>query len=213
MASIHETAYPRIKSDPSARDLVEVYTPTPEELQFAEQYTREPLPRLVLLVHLKVFQRLGYFLPIRDTPSPILRHIAQLLGIEELPADLDRFDGSRTRKRQIKLIREYLGVTAIGDDTWALVRRTALEAAVTKDEVADIINIILEKLTGERFELPAFNTIAREARTARAAVNRQCFETVNELLNNEAKSAIDELLSTDATGPRSVWDAVKQEPT
>ncbi len=30
MASIHETAYPRIKSDPSARDLGEVYTPTPE---------------------------------------------------------------------------------------------------------------------------------------------------------------------------------------
>lgn len=40
MPSIHETAYPRIKSDPNPNDLITVYTPTAEEKEFAYKNTR-----------------------------------------------------------------------------------------------------------------------------------------------------------------------------
>ena len=41
MASIHETAYLRIKSTPSTEDLIEVYTPSSEERQWAKKHTRQ----------------------------------------------------------------------------------------------------------------------------------------------------------------------------
>ena len=80
MPSIHETAYPRIKSDPSPNDLVAVYTPTTEEEAFAEKITRKPAAKLGLLIQMKVFQRLGYFIGVNDTPHRIIEHIAQYVG-------------------------------------------------------------------------------------------------------------------------------------
>jgi TnpA family transposase len=212
MASIHETAYPRIKSMPSTKDLIEVYTPSLEERQWAEQNTRQDFSNFVLLVQLKVVQRLGYFLRIREIPEPILRHVANLLEFAHFSEVLHGYDSSGSRQRHLKLIRQHLGITPVGDETLAYVRQVALEAAATKEEHADIINIILEKLTQERFELPAFSTLVREAQSARAAINRQCFEVVTGSLNEAARAAIDKILSTDATGQCSVWNALKQEP-
>ena len=108
MASIHETAYPRIKSTSSAEDLIEVYTPTPEELQWAGQQTRQGLANFVLIVQLKIVQRLGYFLRIQETPEPILRHAAGLLGFDGFPGELMSYDKLGSRQRHLKLIRQYL---------------------------------------------------------------------------------------------------------
>jgi hypothetical protein len=47
----------------------------------------------------------------------------------------------------------------MGDACW--------EAARTRDDLADIINIALEDLVRQRYELPAFNTVLRAARAAR----------------------------------------------
>ena len=40
MASIERTAYPRFKPTPSTQELLDLYTPTAEELVFAQQVTR-----------------------------------------------------------------------------------------------------------------------------------------------------------------------------
>jgi hypothetical protein len=39
MASIHETAYPRLRSDPDPRELAALYTPSAVELAFAAAHT------------------------------------------------------------------------------------------------------------------------------------------------------------------------------
>jgi hypothetical protein len=166
-----------------------------------------------LLVHPKIFQRLGYLLWIRDTSEPILRHITEQVGIEDRTEAIERLDGSKTRKRHMRLVREYLGVTAVGEETRTLMHQASLEAAATKDEVADIINVVLEKLARNRFELPAFTTLAREAQAARAAVNRQCFESIHGRLDDVARARIDAVLSGDPSGQHSsLWAAVKEEP-
>jgi hypothetical protein len=46
------------------------------------------------------------------------------------------------------------------------------EAARTRDDLADIINIALEDLVRQRYELPAFNTVLRAARAARTEINQ-----------------------------------------
>lgn len=51
MATLHETAYPRLKPDPTAKELEEIYTPTSAEIAFAKQLTTQPGPQLAVLIH------------------------------------------------------------------------------------------------------------------------------------------------------------------
>ena len=70
MPSVTDTAYPRFKINPSAKELNELYTPTVYELAFARERARQPLQRAGLLLLLKTFQRLGYFAVCAEIPSP-----------------------------------------------------------------------------------------------------------------------------------------------
>ena len=60
MPSIHETAYPRLKSAIGEKELERYYTPTKEELALALSSANGSTGRLSFLVLLKTFQRLGY---------------------------------------------------------------------------------------------------------------------------------------------------------
>jgi len=212
MPSIHETAYPRIKSDPSPNDLVSVYTPTPEEEAFADAITRQPTAKLGLLIQMKVFQRLGYFISINDTPNIIIEYIANSVGEDKIPDELYRYDTSGARQRHLKNLRNYLKVTPVGSETLAFIRKVANEAATTKDEPAVIVNVVLEELTCSRFELPAFGTLVREANASRAETNRRCFKSVYDNLSEEAKQKIGDILNAKEMNDRSIWNRLKQEP-
>ena len=61
MPSIAGTAYPRLKSHFTDKELREFYTPTQEEIKFAVHHTRMADTRLNFLILLKKFQRLVYF--------------------------------------------------------------------------------------------------------------------------------------------------------
>lgn len=60
MPTIHDTAYPRLKSSFSEKELNEIYTPTAEEFDLVHSLTRSTALRIAFLVLLKTFQRLGY---------------------------------------------------------------------------------------------------------------------------------------------------------
>src|SRR5687768_176176 len=85
---IHETAYPRLKASVTARDLLEIYTPTPEECAFAASLTRSETARACVVLLLKTFQRLGYFVYVQDVPSVIVSHITAQLGAALSPPEL-----------------------------------------------------------------------------------------------------------------------------
>jgi hypothetical protein len=61
MALVDRTAYPRLPSRVSARELAEAFTPTVQETSRACAKVAGPGTRLALLVMLKCYQRLGYF--------------------------------------------------------------------------------------------------------------------------------------------------------
>jgi hypothetical protein len=71
MTAIHETAYPRIRSNLSDKELEEVYTPTPDELAFIQRSTKSTVAAFGGVVLLKTVQRLGYF-PLFDALPPRL---------------------------------------------------------------------------------------------------------------------------------------------
>lgn len=69
------------------------------------------------------------------------------------------------------LVREFVGVTAWGKAQQAMVM-ACRSGAHTHDDLADIVNIAIEELVRQRFELPAFTTLLRAARAARTTINR-----------------------------------------
>jgi Domain of unknown function (DUF4158) len=82
LPAVHETAYPRLKHSISNEELHESYTPSADELALADEASKGTGPKICLLVLLKVFQRLGYFVRLRDVPKPIAEHISLLLTHE-----------------------------------------------------------------------------------------------------------------------------------
>lgn len=211
MTAIYETAYPRMKSRISAKELAEIYTPTPDEIRFAQTCTQQPASISGLLVMLKVFQRLGYFLSMPKIPQAIIRHVATCTGLEILQ-DFSDYHTSSSRYRHLAQIREFLGVIAYGAEARKLIASAMANAAETKDDLADIINVALEELIRQKYELPAFRTLLLAAQTARSTANQTYYRTIASLLNLEAEINIDNLLETSATASRSSWNLLKHDP-
>ena len=70
----------------------------------------------------------------------------------------------------------------------------------------------IEELIRQRFELPAFSTLLRIARTTRNTVNRRYQSRVCELLDAGARHRLLAILSRPLGESRSLWDQVKREP-
>jgi uncharacterized protein DUF4158 len=56
LPTIHDTAYPRLKSSISEKELNEIYTPTADEFDLAHSLTNSTAMRIGFLVLLKTFQ-------------------------------------------------------------------------------------------------------------------------------------------------------------
>src|ERR1700751_2867573 len=212
MPSVSDTAYPRFKINPSAKELNELYTPTVQELAFARERARQPLQRAGLLLLLKTFQRLGYFAACAEIPVPIIRHVFRCTALAVLPEQLQAYDASTARDRHTALIREFLGVTAYGPAAREVVVETCLQAARTRDDLPDLINMAIEELIRQRFELPAFSTLLRIARTARNTVNRRYQSRFCESLSEAARQRLLIITSRINGESRSLWERIKHEP-
>ena len=82
--------------------------------------------------------------------------------------ELNAYFSSGAKDRHIKVIRKYLELKAYDNDTTgALIFQWALEAATTKEALADIINVSLEYLVKEKYELPPFSVLQRLCQSAR----------------------------------------------
>jgi TnpA family transposase len=212
MPGISDTAYPRLKPNPSAKELDEVYTPNLFECGWAEQRTREPVPRIGLLVLLKTFQRLGYFVMMNEVPKPILQHVAQCAGYDTVPDGFDAYDAGSVRRRHLALVRDFVGMSGWCDASEKVMTDACREAARTRDDLADIINVALENLVRNRYELPAFTTILRASRTARAEINQSYHTQIRQRLSAVATAALNTLLVRPPEGTQSSWDRLKTEP-
>jgi hypothetical protein len=195
MPTVHETAYPRLKSSVSRRELIDLYTPTQTELELASQASKGEAARLGFLVLLKTFQRLGYFIALRDVPRGIVEHIGHDLGMLIVPDTLTEYDDSGTRRRHVKIVRRYLRVQSF-DESGQVVLSTAVRlAAARMEDLADIINVAIEELIRNSFELPGFTTLHKGAKRGRAEVNRALYRRVSDAIGAEGQSAIDTLLA------------------
>ncbi|MFK7982150.1 MAG: Tn3 family transposase [Saprospiraceae bacterium] len=213
MAAIHETAYPRFKSHFEENELVKFYSPTPEEVKFSKKYTRSLASQFGLLTHLKVFQRLGYFVLWDAIPPPVTKYISTCLGNLFELHPLHNYDESGTRNRHLDHIRKYMEVKSVGDATTICFENAAKMAVQTKEHISDIINVMIEELIRQNFELPGFSTIDRAAYKIRFQFNEQCFENIAGKLKPNQISKIEHLLASPKKEEDSKWYLLKQEPS
>jgi hypothetical protein len=172
MPTVHETAYPRLKSSVSHRELTDLYTPTEAELELAGRACKGETARLCFLILLKTFQRLGYFVALRDVPRSIVEHIGHDQGMLIVPETTEEYDESGTRRRHVKIIRKYLRVQSFDESGQAVLSTAVRLAAARMEDLADIINVGIEELIRRSFELPGFTTLHKEAKRGRAEMNR-----------------------------------------
>jgi hypothetical protein len=209
VALIERTAYPRFAPRPSARELARLYTPNLREEGLAVRATRGGKGQiLAFLVMLKSFQRLGYFPKPEEVPEAVVSHLRSRLG---LPEDVPATPPRRSRQRYRDAIREHLCVNPYGDDARRVAVEAVAKAAATMDDPADLVNVAVEGLVKERFELPAFSALDRLVRKVRHAGNSRLFSRVDEGLSAADRERFDGLLVADAWG-RSDLNLLKAAP-
>ena len=208
VTAIERTAYPRLKRRPSAQELADVYTPTPEDLAFIRATARGPSSSLTLTVLLKVFQRLGHLPRLQDVPFAIVAHVRSSLG---LPAETALDVTPRTLYRHHEQVRTHLQVRNWGPAARRATIVAVHQAAQVMDHPADLINVAVEELVRQRFELPAFSTLDALATHVRAVVHRRLFATVLGRLSEQQRHQLDDLLESDQLG-RSGFNALKRAP-
>jgi TnpA family transposase len=208
VTALERTAYPRFKRRPSAKELAEVYTPTAEDLAFVRSMARGASPTLTLTVLLKSFERLGYMPRLQDVPFAIIGHIRSCL---RLPSDTALDVTPRTLYRHHQGIRDHLQVRGWGREARHVAVEAAYRAAHVMNHPADLINVAIEELVRQRFELPAFGTLDELARHVRAVLDRRLFDSVLVRLSERQRRQLDELLESDQLG-RSGFNALKRPP-
>jgi hypothetical protein len=209
VALIERTAYPRFKRNPSVRELAQLYTPTLRELDLAQRATRGGEgQQLAFLVMLKGFQRLGYFPRDEEIPASVVSHVRSRLGVGP---DTSAVPPQRSRQRYRDAIREYLGVKPFGGEARRVAAEAVADAALSMDEPADLVNVSIEELVKERFELPAFSTLDRLAKHTRYRVNSRLFSRVDERMTDAMQRSLDALLETGPRG-RSDLNLLKEVP-
>lgn len=216
MAAIHETAYPRIKPNLTYKELKEIFTPTEEELFLLDSRTKKslPVPRLGFMITLKCYQYLGRPIKPEKIDVPIKKYIAAIIGVDPT-RDLMNYN-KKTRKRHIKIVREYLKLKSNRQERRKIMKIAALKAASTKENLADIINAVIDELIKSRFELPSFKRLVRLARAARTVANNNNYLEIVNQLSDEQKKLIDTMIglikSEDANDKLLSWFMLKQEP-
>ena len=222
MSSIERTAYPRYpqKRTIDQNELHRSYTLTSEETTLVHKSSKMKQSRLSFAIQLKTFQRLGYFIELSDVPQEIIQHIRRSLNFHYRLSF--GYQSKKTLYRHRKIIRDFLGVKRWGRDEnngrfvhsgMKLAIKFAYDTAQTMNNLADIINAVIDHLIQSNYELPSFYTLNRLVRHTRHTVNNRIFLNVHhKLLSNPKCNQLDDLLKCKDGIQRSLFNKLKDSP-
>ena len=210
--AIHETAYPRIPSSISETELVKIYTPEKDELDFISKNAKTSSAKLGLTLLLKLFQRLGYFPTFNEIPFQIIEYIGIAAGLKNIKSNLKAYLKMKSRWTHMAIIRSYLNIKAYRNGGKKFMVEAMEKASKIKDIIADIINSAIEEMVSERYELPAFDTFLRNAYDVRASINKIFYRNIYGQLNESQKKIIMQLFIKEEDETTSLWYNLKQDP-
>lgn len=217
MISVNKTAYPRLKRFYNAKELGSIFQPTEEEIQFVLKNARGESQRLTLLVLLKSHQHVGYCPAINKIPKSLWQYLSDQIGFSK---DTQLVEPTDTNKKSFhryrQAIRKYLHIFPWSETAHKMVGDAVKKAAFSMSNPPDLVNVALEKLIEQRYELPAFSTISRLVSHIRHQVHLELYESFSASLSDEQQQILDQLLEV-AEGDRitdfSKINEVPRKPT
>lgn len=217
MTSIDRTAYPNLKATQiiSDKTLTENYSLNTHELEYIKNSVRSNKLRLHFALQFKIFQNLGLFIDVEQAPQMVVAHLKKQLAV---PHNLHMpVLNLKTLYRHRQSIRQHFGWTPWGLKGPKSARRFAIQsaykAAQTLNIPADIINVVIEELKINRFEIPAFSTLCRLVRHVRSRANRTLFKQTFDLLTHAKLIPIlDELIVVSDDKKHSAYQMLKEPP-
>lgn len=208
MTSIEGTAYPQFKRLTSARVLHVFFTPTAEEIAWAQELARRPEALFALVLALKCFQKMARFPSPQEVPEAVVEHVRRCLG---LAGGIEPDHGATsTAKWHRKKIRARQGVAYDKDRARTVAADAMGKAALAKNNPPDLINVALERLVEASLELPGFTTLDAMATTIRARVNAEIFARVVERMGSDGRERIRALLTTTGPDGRTLFNRLKK---
>ena len=81
-----------------------------------------------------------------------------------------------------------MGVTPFAEAARKVMLRTCLASSRVREDLADIVNVAIEELVRQRYELPGFSTLFRAARAARVTVNRGYYPQIYQATDPRART-------------------------
>ncbi|MBU9599502.1 Tn3 family transposase [Burkholderia multivorans] len=211
MSTVHETIYPVLPAEPGAAELKAAFTPSTAEIRFVRRQSRQESTAVLIMVQLKLLQRLGYFPMLVEVPPVIIDHIRGAMRARTLSRTaIARYDASGTRNRHQKVLRAWLDIRSFDAEQLAWLTELAEQEARTKVELPDIVNVLIEELVHRRYEPPPLATLQRIAAQARNNLNETIYRAISGELDDALLARIDALLVVEAG--KSGWDDLKREP-
>jgi TnpA family transposase len=162
-----------------------------------------------MLVMLKSFQRLGYFPHPELVPMAVVQHLRSVL---KLPSRVSAIPSSTSLYRYQETIREYLKIKPYTKHALGVAAAAISKAAAVMDYPADLINVAIEELVKERYELPAFSTLDRLAHNVRAITNTRLFQKVSAGLSEAERVYLDQLLLPTTSEAQATLNLLKSPP-
>jgi TnpA family transposase len=193
----------------NAQELAQLYTPSAEEIAFAKSQVKSKRGLLRFLVMLKSFQRLGYNPQPEEIPSTVIGHIRSCLN---LSTSVCAIPPERSRYYYAEAIRAYLGVNPYSRKAQTSVAKTIAQAAEVMEHPADLINVAVEKLVKERYELPAFSTIDRLVGHIRTVVNNRLFHRIVKAMTPAQRELVDRLIANSSPELELTLSELKSPP-
>ena len=192
MSDRRRTAYPVFKEYVTADELSEFYTPTDDELNFIKQNAKGDVARLSLAILLKAFQKLGYLPQVASVPVEVVKYIGAILKVfYHLPLPKA---AHRSRVRYRRAIHDFLDIKSYGQGGQQVVESAIKKAALTMSHPADLINVAIEQLILNRYELPRFRTLDDLAAHIRHQTHLDLYAQVTANLSEAHIASLDGLL-------------------
>lgn len=209
MTALDRTAYPRFKEPYTTTELDRLYTPTADEIIFVRESAYSDSQQLTMLVLLKCCQSLGYIPRLKTIPAQVGQHLRSYLGLQpDVPLTFARTNLTRDRQA----IRAYLAVRRYSQGGRELVTSAVTEAAQTKSDPADLINLAIEVLVQQRYQLPAFSALDRQVNHVREQVHQQLYAQINARLTESQRQQLDALLRVGQDARRTPFNQLKAFP-
>jgi TnpA family transposase len=224
MTSIYRTAYPRINTNKKVtqKELEIYYSLTDDELGYIKKNIRGDNLRLSFAVQLKIFQHLNYFPAITQIPQTIISHIRKQLPYINSNS-IFNYEHDSANYRHRDMIYQYLKITSWKKqdrrDTGVqpnpgryFAIQTAYSATQTMSYTADVINVVIEELRNNSYELPPFDQLLQLVKHTRNAVNRKIFLEIEQQLSSKQKEIFEELLIIKSGFDYTGYNGLKQLP-